>query len=501
MLIDKKSLKAKYDIVIVGAGIAGLTLARNLVINDKNKILLIEAGGLKYNYQTNKDSYAISKFLGNWPVKNYSSYFSRLRILGGNSHVWGGWCMELDDYDFANNEVWKYHEKELKKHYKKAYKILNIEKQEIEDSTLDFKELIPYSINIASGNFVKESLEDLIKNPKIDVVLNTKLSKINFDQSHVASIMVKNKNNDITNIELNKLVLSTGGIETTKILLDQLPSKFQSPSLGKYFMEHPQIQIGRLITKDKKFIKYINDFSPPTIKHLFDDKLELTSKKHFSGFRNKNSTSRNYFVLRTSNVYQSRSLYRLRHIILTRSLFSTGKIKFNDIWSLISDIVDMFLKKIQNVFNKHKSFSIVVHLEQFPHEGNSISFDENSNLVLKWQLKDSDIKNFKDTLNEITNIFNKRNESKIIIHKDFIGDDVSMVRYLSENLFGIGHHMGSTKMGLNKKTSVCDLDFKVHEISNLYLNTSSIFPTGGIANPTLTLLALSSMLAEKLNHE
>ena len=61
--------------------------------------------------------------------------------------------------------------------------------------------------------------------------------------------------------------------------------------------------------------------------------------------------------------------------------------------------------------------------------------------------------------------------------------------------------MGSTKMGLNKKTSVCDLDFKVHEISNLYLNTSSIFPTGGIANPTLTLLALSSMLAEKLNHE
>ena len=52
-------------------------------------------------------------------------------------------------------------------------------------------------------------------------------------------------------------------------------------------MEHPQIQIGRLITKDKKFIKYINDFSPPTIKHLFDDKLELTSKKHFSGFRNK----------------------------------------------------------------------------------------------------------------------------------------------------------------------------------------------------------------------
>ena len=74
-------------------------------------------------------------------------------------------------------------------------------------------------------------MEDLIKNPKIDVVLNTKLSKINFDQSHVASIMVKDKNNDITNIELNKLVLSSGGIETTKILLDQLLVSFKAQVL------------------------------------------------------------------------------------------------------------------------------------------------------------------------------------------------------------------------------------------------------------------------------
>ena len=38
-------------------------------------------------------------------------------------------------------------------------------------------------------------------------------------------------------------------------------------------------------------------------------------------------------------------------------------------------------------------------------------------------------------------------------------------------------------------------------IDNLIINSTSVFPTGGIANPTLTMLALTSRLAERLNNE
>ena len=56
-----------------------------------------------------------------------------------------------------------------------------------------------------------------------------------------------------------------------------------------------------------------------------------------------NQNVRNYFVLRTSNVYQSKALYRLRHIILTRNLNSVGNIKFKDLIKLVIDVSDMFL--------------------------------------------------------------------------------------------------------------------------------------------------------------
>ena len=52
-----------------------------------------------------------------------------------------------------------------------------------------------------------------------------------------------------------------------------------------------------------------------------------------------------------------------------------------------------------------------------------------------------------------------------------------------------------------KEDSVCDLNLKYHGIDNLYINSTSVFPTGGIANPTLTLLALTARLAENLNND
>ena len=110
-------------------------------------------------------------------------------------------------------------------------------------------------------------------------------------------------------------------------------------------MEHLQIQVGRVSIKNPLINKFIKTYSPPTVKHLFDDKLEEMESKYFSGFKSTNQDVRNYFVLRNSNVYQSKSLYRLRHVILTKNLNSTGSIKIKDLFYLVIDVLDMFVKK------------------------------------------------------------------------------------------------------------------------------------------------------------
>jgi choline dehydrogenase-like flavoprotein len=57
------------------------------------------------------------------------------------------------------------------------------------------------------------------------------------------------------------------------------------------------------------------------------------------------------------------------------------------------------------------------------------------------------------------------------------------------------HHMGSTRMASDPADGVVDADCRVHGLSNLFVAGSSVFPTGGIAAPTLTIVALALRLA------
>ena len=63
------------------------------------------------------------------------------------------------------------------------------------------------------------------------------------------------------------------------------------------------------------------------------------------------------------------------------------------------------------------------------------------------------------------------------------------------------HHMGTTRMSADPRHGVVDPDCRVHGIGNLYVAGSSVFPTCGYANPTLTILALTLRLAAHLRAE
>jgi choline dehydrogenase-like flavoprotein len=53
-------------------------------------------------------------------------------------------------------------------------------------------------------------------------------------------------------------------------------------------------------------------------------------------------------------------------------------------------------------------------------------------------------------------------------------------------------------MNDDPRQGVVDRHCKVHGIDNLYVAGSSVFPTSGVANPTLTLVALVLRLADHL---
>jgi choline dehydrogenase-like flavoprotein len=62
----------------------------------------------------------------------------------------------------------------------------------------------------------------------------------------------------------------------------------------------------------------------------------------------------------------------------------------------------------------------------------------------------------------------------------------------------IYHHMGATRMSDSTRDGVVDVNLRCHDVDNLYVASSSVFPTSGIANPTFTIIALALRLADRL---
>jgi choline dehydrogenase-like flavoprotein len=68
-------------------------------------------------------------------------------------------------------------------------------------------------------------------------------------------------------------------------------------------------------------------------------------------------------------------------------------------------------------------------------------------------------------------------------------------------LEGNFHHLGTTRMHTDPAMGVVDGDCRVHGVRNLYVAGSSVFPTYGCSNPTLTVVALALRLADHLKKQ
>ena len=63
---------------------------------------------------------------------------------------------------------------------------------------------------------------------------------------------------------------------------------------------------------------------------------------------------------------------------------------------------------------------------------------------------------------------------------------------------GCAHQAGTCRFGADPGTSVLDVDCKAHELDNLYVVDTSIFPSIGAVNPALTAMANSLRVGDRL---
>jgi choline dehydrogenase-like flavoprotein len=111
---------------------------------------------------------------------------------------------------------------------------------------------------------------------------------------------------------------------------------------------------------------------------------------------------------------------------------------------------------------------------------------------VEWQLGDADI----DNMRRVTRLLDQAvREAGVGRLELAFPDEPSAWRGATE---GGLHHMGTTRMHVSPQHGVVDENSRVHGTSNLFITGSSVFPSGGYANPTLTIVALALRLGDHL---
>ena len=160
-----------------------------------------------------------------------------------------------------------------------------------------------------------------------------------------------------------------------------------------------------------------------------------------------------------------------------------------------SDVWGVGLKRhIREVFGR--SLAVAANVEQLPHEDNRIG--------LAPALRDR----FGDPAPRIHLSVGRYERRTLRRARDLavrileaagahIGWD-QYAKYLTNEHHPIAHHMGGCRMGDDPQRSIVDRNLRAHDVDNLFVVGSSVFPTGGAVNPTLTIAALALRAADQL---
>jgi choline dehydrogenase-like flavoprotein len=112
-------------------------------------------------------------------------------------------------------------------------------------------------------------------------------------------------------------------------------------------------------------------------------------------------------------------------------------------------------------------------------------------LKLDWRLTEQDRRSFYTNLHSLALEFGALGMGRLRMN---VTDRDEWPQPLS----GGSHHMGTTRMNDDPLRGVVDRNCKVHSVDNLYVAGSSVFPTSGVSNPTLSIVALTLRLADHL---
>ncbi len=489
MLINAHDLEPgrtiEGDVVVIGAGACGITLAQKLARTGSD-VVVVEGGGRQYDQQSQELYRGAAEGTCLDAGDEYLSS-TRLRYLGGTTNHWAGWCRPLDPLDFERREWlehsgWPIDHAEFARHFAETEEILETVPFTVpvgdygawslfEQSTLLARTMFHFSPPV---RFRLKYGDLLDASDRVRVLLHANVLALRLDAEgrRVVGLEVASEPGRSFNVRGKWVVLAAGGIENARLLLASNDVQGEGVGnardlVGRFFMDHPHRRLGRLLLWK----------SPADIR----------------AYRSpKDSSQRRMPTISLSEEYRQRQgllgatiqiLKRQRldpEDTLVRTISGLDRLAGGDAGS-----EDGPLEAILNI-----------RAEQSPNPASRVLLDDETDRFgvrrarLDWQLQERDLRTLTETAR--------------VVAAEMARTGVGRIRSSIEpgdpwrGTVGGEHHVGTTRMAASPANGVVDPDCRVFGVDNLYVAGSSVFPTAGYANPTFSLVALAVRLAEHL---
>ncbi len=505
------------DVCIVGSGPAGITLALELRGTDL-RVALLESGS--FEYEPDSQELAAGRNIGH-PYADLDTV--RLRMFGGTSGHWNGQCAPLSRAAMAGRpgwpgSRWPIEHDELADPYRRAQEVCQLGDMSLYDLELSRLGRVDPSrrrtLNaIAEGlswrvfqqspptRFGETYRQPLETAANIQVYLGATLVSLSEsdDGSRIVDAdIIGTFSGKKVRVRANTFVVAAGGIENARILLKNLKKTRDERHkgrrlIGRYFMEHLYVgEVARAVVGAPR------DAWRPFVWHSHGDariKADLTLPDRF--FEERNIPA---FDFRIS---QEESLERFGANSLRYLFREARKISIPDNFDLhVRNVIKNHKEIIPLLKRKlgrpgHVDLSLSASFEQEPNINSRVLLDEErdrfgqNRVALDWRVGTQSPQFLRRVLLETGKRFL---EHRIGAVQVLIGRE----RDFDENLEWQWHHMGTTRMSEDPGEGVVTPECRVHGVENLYVAGSSVFPSGGTVNPTLTICALAVRLAGHL---
>ena len=507
------------DVCIVGAGAAGITIAREF-LGTHHKILVLEGGGVDPEADSQKLNE--SEVVG---LPHASIHDGRVRVLGGTTTLWGGQALRFDNFDFKERSWvpysgWPISYEALDPYYERAERVLQIR------ARVAFQDLCSlFGIAPPAFDPIKLYMECSRWSPKpnfgttyrADLKTASNVSLIL--HANVTAIVTNPAANSVENVEFMTLdrkkgsakaryyVICCGGIECARLLLasnrvEPRGVGNKNDLVGRYFQEHIHLNYGSVATNNRAhlqdlfesfFVKGVKHAPLVTLTPRMQAEKKLLSIHGIvafepapdSGIAAMKKLFRAMIGRSFSNVSEMREL-------IARSLANPGEL-FRLFYRL----------RVQKRVATPKEGPILLgaQCEMAPNPNSRVQLSEARDQLgmprvrLDWRLGELE----RRTLSEFAKIL--ANEFERLELGSF---DRGQISILEDPAAWVGrahdsaHHMGTTRMHETPQLGVVDPQCQVHGIANLFIGSSAVFPTSARSNPTLTILALCLRMADRL---